>query len=106
MILKKVTNSTELDDQVTVADCLDCSECIHEKVCKWRDKCLNDKRLISVPDNYPFIHVSFSCTEFQRDWANHVPACKEDLSNLSISYVGKAEDETAEDTAEDKPEEV
>lgn len=84
MIVKKIEGASNV---MSIAECLDCKECIHEKVCKWREKCLKEyEHRAAVPEGFPFIRIALSCTEFKR-----VDKIEEDLSNLTIEHSDEGE---------------
>lgn len=96
MIVKKIEGANS--NVMSIADCLDCKECIHERVCKWRAKCMNEyEHRAAVPEGFPFIRIGLSCTEFKK-----ADKLAEDLSKLAIERID--EDEIAAELNSDEDE--
>lgn len=89
MILKKVEGVNSAQSESLISDYLNCSECIHSNVCKWKDKKQSNEELQTVLHDYPFIEVKLKCREFVK---SPEPEC--DLTNLIIEH---ADEEVAEE---------
>lgn len=70
MMLTKTTRNREEvacePQDIKLTTFMNCDQCLHSKVCKWKDRCTAQQTQIVIPTGVPILQISMEveCAEF------------------------------------------